>query len=98
MHPLDLVKVRFQLANTPLTSAATTAKTTAMTTPSPVSTADPMMNLAKTPSAGAKPRFGTAVYSALKDCVKQDGWAGLYRGLTPNLVGGASSWGLYFLL
>ncbi|KAJ9118153.1 hypothetical protein QFC22_004056 [Naganishia vaughanmartiniae] len=68
-----------------------------MTTPSPLSTADPIVSLAKTPAAAAKPRFGTAVYSALKDCVKQDGWAGLYRGLTPNLVGGASSWGLYFL-
>ncbi|KAJ9099745.1 hypothetical protein QFC21_003743 [Naganishia friedmannii] len=97
MHPLDLVKVRFQLANTPLSSTLTIAKTTARTTPSPLSTADPVVNLAKTSAAAVKPRFGTAVYFALKDCVKQDGWTGLYRGLAPNLVGGASSWGLYFL-
>ncbi|KAK4690070.1 hypothetical protein P7C73_g39, partial [Tremellales sp. Uapishka_1] len=65
MHPLDLVKVRFQLAST------------SSTTP--------------------KPRLGTGVYSALSDAVKVDGWKGLYRGLIPNLVGGAGSWGLYFL-
>ncbi len=45
-----------------------------------------------------KPGFGRAVYGALEDAVKIDGWKGLYRGLIPNLVGGAGSWGLYFLL
>lgn len=64
MHPLDLVKVRFQLAD------------------------------ANTPKA----RLGRGVYDALADAVRADGWRGLYRGLIPNLVGGASSWGLYFLL
>lgn len=33
----------------------------------------------------------------LGEIVKQGGAQGLYRGLTPNLVGNASSWGFYFL-
>lgn len=71
MHPLDLVKVRFQLADNNTASSSLTNK---------------------------RPGFGRAVYYALEDAVKADGWKGLYRGLVPNLVGGASSWGLYFLL
>lgn len=34
---------------------------------------------------------------ALGDIVRQEGWRGLYKGLTPNVVGNSSSWGLYFL-
>lgn len=64
MHPLDLVKVRFQLAD----------------------------------ASAPKHRFGRALYDVLAESVRADGWRGLYRGLVPNLVGGASSWGLYFLL
>jgi solute carrier family 25 folate transporter 32 len=62
MHPLDLVKVRFQLGEVP------------------------------------RARFGMALYNTLADAVRADGWKGLYRGLVPNLVGGAGSWGSYFLL
>lgn len=29
---------------------------------------------------------------------KQEGFRGLYKGVTPNLAGSASAWGLYFLL
>lgn len=71
MHPLDLIKVRFQLANNSVASSSMTSK---------------------------RPGFGRAVYGALEDAVRADGWKGLYRGLSPNLVGSASSWGLYFLL
>ncbi|KAI9634390.1 putative flavin-adenine dinucleotide transporter [Dioszegia hungarica] len=70
MHPLDLIKVRFQLAGNTLASSSMTSK---------------------------RPGFGRAVYGALEDAVRADGWKGLYRGLSPNLVGSASSWGLYFL-
>jgi hypothetical protein len=34
----------------------------------------------------------------MADAVRADGWKGLYRGLVPNLVGGAGSWGCYILL
>lgn len=83
MHPLDLIKVRFQLADSPRAASFST---------SPTSTAAGEISQAK------KPGFGRAVYGALADAVRADGWKGLYRGLVPNLVGGAGSWGLYFLL
>ncbi|KAI9615739.1 hypothetical protein PSHT_12379 [Puccinia striiformis] len=35
--------------------------------------------------------------SSLKEIVKNDGFFGLYRGLTPNIVGNAASWGFYFM-
>lgn len=50
------------------------------------------------PDGVPKPKFGHALVDVLKEYVKADGWRGLYRGLVPNLVGGAGSWGLYFLL
>ncbi|RSH85743.1 hypothetical protein EHS25_003884 [Saitozyma podzolica] len=78
MHPLDLVKVRFQLADDRPPANAPGATGGASLTQK-------------------RPGLGRAVYGALQDAVKVDGWRGLYRGLIPNLVGGASSWGLYFL-
>lgn len=69
MHPLDLVKVRFQIADK-----------------------------GKGPSRGPSAGFGRGVYGAMRDAVTKDGWRGLYRGLSPNVAGNASSWGLYFLL
>ncbi|CAO1638979.1 unnamed protein product [Sympodiomycopsis kandeliae] len=39
----------------------------------------------------------TNMYTALNIIVKTDGWKGLYRGLSPNVVGNSASWGLYFL-
>lgn len=51
-----------------------------------------------TPGDLAKKAKGPGIYGALKTIVQRDGVRrGLYRGLTPNLVGNASSWGLYFL-
>ncbi|ODN77397.1 hypothetical protein L202_04581 [Cryptococcus amylolentus CBS 6039] len=80
MHPLDLVKVRFQLANSASQLAPSSSESTG--------------GLQRHVS---KARFGTGVFMALRDAVQVDGWKGLYRGLIPNLVGGAGSWGLYFL-
>lgn len=37
------------------------------------------------------------MWSPLREIARTEGVRGLYRGLTPNLVGNASSWGLYFL-
>jgi solute carrier family 25 folate transporter 32 len=84
MHPLDLVKVRFQLAEAPQPVASTSKL--------------PAASKATSATAVKKPKLGRAVYGALADAVRADGWKGLYRGLVPNLVGGAGSWGLYFLL
>lgn len=69
MHPLDLVKVRFQIADPPRGANG----------------------------APLRAGFGKQVLGALKDAVGKDGWKGLYRGLSPNVAGNASSWGLYFL-
>lgn len=95
MHPLDLVKVRFQLAEAgPSRLPAASTSTNAGMSAAGMAGSSAVGDVQKT----KKPRLGRAVYDALRDAVRADGWRGLYRGLVPNLVGGATSWGLYFLL
>lgn len=98
MHPLDLVKVRFQLATIPSgmrTAAQPVASTSAVGAAAAAASGS---GSAANVIPSTKARLGTGVYLALRDAVRLDGWSGLYRGLVPNLVGGAGSWGLYFLL
>jgi solute carrier family 25 folate transporter 32 len=63
MHPLDLLKVKLQVATTK-------------------------------PQGGV----GKQIYTSLRDIYQTRGIKGLYRGVSPNIAGNASSWGLYFLL
>lgn len=105
MHPLDLIKVRFQLATVPRVSPSTAASPSTATSTFPSSIASSSRHPLNPHGVGGvggvipstRARLGTGVYLALRDAVRLDGWKGLYRGLVPNLVGGASSWGLYFL-
>ncbi|KAL7422602.1 mitochondrial FAD carrier protein flx1 [Cryptotrichosporon argae] len=112
MHPLDLVKVRFQLAGAGAVSSTAAAQLPVASSsrlPHPAAGASTAAHRVAPSASGAAPasiigvepaarrRFGTAVYYALADAVRQDGWRGLYRGLIPNLAGNAGSWGLYFL-
>lgn len=38
-----------------------------------------------------------SVRNAFKLIVKEEGFRGLYKGVTANIWGSGSSWGLYFL-
>ncbi|KAJ5972654.1 uncharacterized protein N7479_002572 [Penicillium vulpinum] len=42
-------------------------------------------------------RFGGSVRIIRKIFYNEGGYAAFYRGLTPNLIGNSTSWGLYFL-
>lgn len=93
MHPLDLVKVKFQVSTGPSLSTPSSAtiwkgkgKETGL--------------IGKVGAEGEKVGrrgLGKEMLRALSGIVRRDGYRGLYRGLSPNLVGNASSWGLYFL-
>lgn len=48
-------------------------------------------------SRSGQPGALKAIYRSVVHIGHEGGLRGLYRGLTPNLVGNASSWGLYFL-
>lgn len=74
MHPLDLVKVKFQVSTT-------------------TSLGESLVKAAK----GRKPGTLEEIWGSFRDIGSRDGVRGLYRGLTPNLVGNAASWGMYFL-
>ena len=88
MHPLDLIKVKFQVATGPLPAALSGTKT------STIAIGD-VKGTGREAVRGVG--IGKEMWTSLTDIAKRDGLKGLYRGLTPNLVGNASSWGLYFL-
>ena len=93
MHPLDLVKVKFQVSTGPSLStpdSATIWKGKGKETG--------LIGTVGTESEKVGRRgIGKEMFRALSGIVRRDGYRGLYRGLSPNLVGNASSWGLYFL-
>jgi len=70
LHPLDLLKTRFQVQD-----------------------ALPSSHL-----SGNKvlPRYHGLLH-AFQSILKIEGYRGLYQGLTPNVIGSSTSWGLYFL-
>ncbi|KAI3617499.1 hypothetical protein CBS9595_003408 [Malassezia furfur] len=86
MNPLDLVKTRFQVNDAAFSAA-----------PAERSGFYQRMHARRWAwyALGGKP--GVDVLDALRGIVQHDGVRGLYRGVVPNIVGNASSWGLYFL-
>ncbi|XP_033209465.1 mitochondrial folate transporter/carrier isoform X2 [Belonocnema kinseyi] len=42
------------------------------------------------------PRYN-GLFSGMNEIVKSEGIRGLYRGMSPNMLGSGASWGLYFL-
>jgi solute carrier family 25 folate transporter 32 len=46
---------------------------------------------------GPEGGVGRGIWRALRDIHASEGLRGLYRGLSPNVAGNATSWGLYFL-
>lgn len=64
-----------------------------------VSTSPTRGLLARAGDAKGKARVGAirAMWVSLNTIGQAEGVKGLYRGLTPNLVGNATSWGLYFV-
>jgi len=46
---------------------------------------------------GARANIGGSI-TIVRDIIRKDGaLQGLYRGLTPNIIGNSISWGLYFM-
>lgn len=85
MHPLDLIKVQFQVSTVPSPLLLDKGKGRALSPPDLQA------------QARVKAGLGKQMWMSWKEIVRQDGAKGLYRGLSPNLLGNASSWGLYFL-
>lgn len=87
MNPLDLVKVQFQVD---------TSSRRVPFSPSSSSSS----GSSRWQSFVRKATGGDVIRDmsqALKVIVQRDGYSGLYRGLSPNVVGNSASWGFYFL-
>ena len=46
---------------------------------------------------GTRPKY-MGLRHAFGSVLRQEGFLGLYKGVTPNITGAATAWGLYFLL
>lgn len=46
---------------------------------------------------GTIPKYGGLI-SGLRDIVRAEGVRGLYKGVSPNMLGSGASWGLYLFL
>ena len=86
MNPLDLLKTRFQV-NQSAFSAVPTER-------SPSYQAIARRRWLYWGMGG---RQIVDIADGIYGIYKNYGWGGLYRGVVPNVVGNASSWGLYFL-
>ena len=109
-HPLDVVKVRFQVSRAPISRAAAGAaaaatKTTSSSAAAAAATAASSSTLSSVASTsrattaaamanGGVPRYGS-VAGAFSRIVKEEGATALWKGITPALFGSATAWGLY---
>lgn len=93
LYPLDLVKVRLQVdERRPKTqqhappAAATRYPTSATSTATNAAT------------HAVKSIHKRTIYSTMRGVIRTEGYAGLYKGLTPAIIGSAASWGGFFIL
>ncbi len=82
LHPLDLLKIRF--AGRRRLKGLVTSRVILL--PS----VDDGKDLSRPKYTGLRNAFGSVV--------RDEGFRGLYKGVTPNVTGAGASWGFYFLL
>ena len=89
LYPLDLIKVRMQVdENNRRNVSSSDTK---------LLQERPLAKIHHQPSANntANPR---TICTTVRGVIKHEGYKGLYRGLTPALIGSAASWGGFFIL
>ena len=113
LYPLDLIKVRMQVderrRSTPVLNRAgagdnrgggVVQNQKSSTMPRCASTAtagtgNPIGNTALSSVVDNKPR---TICTTVRGVIRHEGYLGLYRGLTPAIIGSAASWGGFFIL
>ncbi|KAL7461327.1 hypothetical protein ACHAXS_001748, partial [Conticribra weissflogii] len=97
LYPLDLVKVRMQVDETSrrLQQREQPARPTEPS-PSLSSAKSSQSPLAKN---GNNYNYRTnTICTTIRGVIRNEGYLGLYRGLTPAVIGSAASWGGFFIL
>lgn len=100
-HPLELIKTRLQVQRSLISNINTTnlqsttnnltSSTSHNITPTTTSQPQPQPQPQLT-----RPYYNS--YNVASSLIKNEGILSLYKGLTPNLLGNVSAWGLYFML
>lgn len=109
-HPLDLVKIRFQVSRDAkrkhklaAVAAQKIAKVSVVPSLSSSSSSSSKaltatasrVGAAAAPTLGNVPQY-TSVYGAFTRIIADEGVGALYNGLTPAMTGATAAWGLYF--
>ncbi len=85
LYPLDLIKVRMQVDERPRHSALDGGRSAATAQHKHL------------PSNNSVDRPRT-ICTTFRGVIRQEGYIGLYRGLSPAVIGSAASWGGFFIL
>jgi solute carrier family 25 folate transporter 32 len=93
MNPLDLIKTQFQVDTSSSSSFSSKVKGKDLG----AGWAGAGVRREGFLAAIRRGKVVTDIYGALREIMRRDGFPGLYRGLSPNVVGNSASWGLYFL-
>mmetsp|Transcript_35450 Transcript_35450/g.72493 ORF Transcript_35450/g.72493 Transcript_35450/m.72493 type:complete len:466 (+) Transcript_35450:103-1500(+) len=90
LYPLDLIKVRMQVDEKNNRRNVSSSDTKLLQE-------RPLAKIHHQPSANntTNPR---TICTTVRGVIKHEGYKGLYRGLTPALIGSAASWGGFFIL
>ena len=92
LHPLDLMKIRFS-GKVEIFSAFLNNWLIVMWF---ISVSD-ISHSGQATIGAARPQYNGLI-NAFSQVLRSEGVKGLYRGVTPNIWGAGSAWGLYFLL
>ena len=90
LYPLDLVKVRMQVDERNNSRHKIDSR-------SPQTSAS-IQSSAATNKTTTTTKYPRTICSTVRGVIQHEGYHGLYRGLTPALIGSAASWGGFFII
>ena len=98
LYPLDLIKVRMQVDenNRQKQNSNTNHNALSKERPSAVKIQQPSVNIPH--HVNNNNTNQRTICTTVRGVIKHEGYKGLYRGLTPALIGSAASWGGFFII
>jgi len=97
LYPLDLVKVRMQVDETSR-RLQQREQPSRPTEPAPSASSAKSSQSSLTKNGNNASHRTNTICTTIRGVIRNEGYLGLYRGLTPAVIGSAASWGGFFIL